>query len=100
MEFLTATANPIDMEIMGVEGRASVLREVAKGLQMPTEEVVPSDEKSRMQRRARMEQQAAQQALPAPAGGGGMSTPVDPSGQPKGGMQGNTVMNRATGGAA
>lgn len=40
-EFLLATGNPIDMQIVGVEGRAEVLREVAKGLDMNTDKIVP-----------------------------------------------------------
>jgi hypothetical protein len=40
-EFLQATANPTDMQIVGVEGRAAILREVAKGLDMDTDKVVP-----------------------------------------------------------
>lgn len=40
-EFLQATANPIDSQIVGVEGRAEVLREVAKGLEMDVNRVVP-----------------------------------------------------------
>lgn len=40
-EFLTATANPIDSQIVGLEGRAEVLREVAKGLEMDVNRVVP-----------------------------------------------------------
>ena len=44
VEFLQATANPIDAEIVGVKGRAAILREVARGLSMPVEDVVPSEE--------------------------------------------------------
>jgi len=47
IEFLQATANPLDAEIVGKEGRAAILREVAKGLQMPTDEIVPSQERMR-----------------------------------------------------
>jgi len=43
-EFLTATANPTDMQIMGMRGRASVLRAVAEGLDMNVDKVVPPDE--------------------------------------------------------
>ncbi len=57
IEFLQATANPIDAEIVGKEGRASILREVAKGLQMPTEEIVPSTERMRFDDRIMMLQQ-------------------------------------------
>jgi hypothetical protein len=41
LEFLRDTANPYDMQITGIEGRAEVLREVAKNLDMHTDKVVP-----------------------------------------------------------
>lgn len=98
VEFLTATANPFDAEIMGKSGRAAVLREVAKSLQMPEEEIVPSREKAAMMGRAdvlsavqtQQAQAGQQQALP---------TPTDPSGAPKGGMAGNVVSSRDSGAA-
>jgi hypothetical protein len=95
IEFLNATANPIDIEIIGKEGRATILREVAKGLQMPVDEVVPSREKSAFmgQVQAMAMAQAAQQS---PEGG----TPQLPDGSPKGGMAANTVQSRASGRAA
>jgi hypothetical protein len=40
-EFLQATANPIDSQIVGPEGRAEILREVAKDLGMDTNRVIP-----------------------------------------------------------
>lgn len=40
-EFLMATANPIDMQIMGPQARAYVLHEQAKTLEMDTDRVVP-----------------------------------------------------------
>lgn len=40
-EFLQATANPLDSQIVGLEGRAEILREVAKGLEMDVNRVVP-----------------------------------------------------------
>lgn len=40
-EFLAATANDIDMGIIGPEGRAAVLREVVKSLDMNVDRVVP-----------------------------------------------------------
>lgn len=98
IEFLNATANPFDIEIIGRDGRAAILREVAKGLQMPVDDVVPSREKA-----AYDQQQAAlaasavaemQQAQP------GAPAPTDASGAPKGGMEANTVMNRTSGRAA
>lgn len=41
LEFLKNTNNPVDMAIIGIPGRASILREVSKGLKMG-EDVVPS----------------------------------------------------------
>lgn len=48
-EFLTSTANPMDMQIMGLPGRATVLREVAKSLEMPVDEIVPDPEQLQAQ---------------------------------------------------
>lgn len=42
MEWLEATNNPTDLQIMGLEGRAEVLREGARSLKMPVDKVVPS----------------------------------------------------------
>lgn len=79
IEFLNATANQIDMEILGKDGRAAILREVAKGLQMPLDELIPSKEKNALAMRAAQSQQQ-----PAP-------TPTQPDGSPKGGQEGNLV---------
>lgn len=62
-EFLQFTANPFDMQIMGPEGRAAVLREVAKSLQMNTDDIVPPRSILR-QRAIAMAQQAQQQPQP------------------------------------
>lgn len=76
-EFMVATANPVDLQIMGPEGRSYLLREQAKGLQMDTDKLVPTID--RMKFKAEQVQQAilAQQGMnqgslpaPAPAGGG------------------------------
>lgn len=40
-EFLQITANPIDSQIVGIEGRAAILREIAKGLGMDVNKIVP-----------------------------------------------------------
>jgi len=92
VEFLNATANPVDIEILGPEGRAAILREVAKGLQMPVDEIIPSREKL-----VYNQQLAAQTAAMQATQGGGEPTPTQPDGSPMGGMQANTVMNRNTG---
>lgn len=63
-EFLQATANPIDMQIIGLEGRAEVLRSAAKALDMNTDKVVPPvaviKERVAMQQMAQAQQEQAQ----------------------------------------
>jgi hypothetical protein len=98
IEFLNATANEFDMGIIGVDGRAAILREIAKGLQMPVDDVVPSREKfAYNQQQTALAASAAastqQTQQPAPVATG-------PSGEPKGGMAGNTVSSRVSGAAA
>jgi hypothetical protein len=44
LEFLQLTANPIDMQIVGMKGRAAVLEEVAEDLGMPYEKIVPDQD--------------------------------------------------------
>ena len=85
IEFLNATANPVDLEIIGRDGRAAILREIAKGLQMPSDDVVPSREKAEYQGRIQAAAAAQQQAQP-PQG-----TPTLPDGSPKGGQEANVV---------
>jgi hypothetical protein len=94
IEFLNATANPIDAEILGRDGRAAILREIAKGLQMPVDDIVPSREKADYMTRitAAATAQAQQGQAQAPV-------PTQPDGSPKGGMMGNTVSSRVSGNA-
>lgn len=68
LEFLQITANPIDVAIMGPEGRAQVLRTVSEGIGMPGAQIVPPDDvlKERQQQQAAQQaQQAGQQAAQA-----------------------------------
>jgi len=60
LEFLQITANPIDMSIIGPEGRAQVLETVAEGIGMPGSKIVPSEDELK-QRMAAQAAQAAQQ---------------------------------------
>jgi len=70
MEMLNATANPIDQQIMGYEGRANLLREAAGPLQIGRDEIVPDKQEMRkraeqleaMQQQAMAQEQAAGQA--------------------------------------
>ena len=89
VEFLNATANPIDIEIVGQDGRAALLREVAKGLQMLVDDIIPSREKGSQQAKGKA-QMAAQQAQAAPAA-------TQPDGTPRGGADGNVVSPQPTG---
>ena len=57
MEFMAQTANPIDMQIIGLDGRAHMLREHAKTLFPDVNKIVPDPQKLQ----AMMAQQQAQQ---------------------------------------
>ena len=115
VEFLQATANPIDAEIVGIKGRAAILREVARGLSMPIDDVVPSEEdleiRDKMkQRLMQLEQEAQMQqarqgqtrevALKKGPNGETTGMTVGPSGDPSGGRDSNMVSNKTTGAGA
>jgi len=93
LEFLQMTGNPADMEIMGTEGRASVLRNIADGLGLKGETVVPTADELRrkeQQREAQMaqQQQAAEaQTAMAAGAGGSANTPAPPPGAGRMGEQ-------------
>jgi hypothetical protein len=75
-EFLQATANPIDMQIMGIDGRATLLRETAKQLDVNPDDVVPPREKLRVAQQIAMMMQAGQPPQPAPGVGVPAGSPV------------------------
>jgi hypothetical protein len=60
IQFLGMTANPIDMQILGVKGRAALLRETATAMELPVDEVVPDDEALDQQQQAQAQQAQAQ----------------------------------------
>lgn len=62
-EFLMATANPIDSQILGPQGRSYLLREAARGLQMDTSKIVPEANNMEEMRLQAMAQQMAQQMV-------------------------------------
>jgi hypothetical protein len=68
-EFLQATGNPIDMQIIGLEGRAELLREASKALNMNPDRVVPS--LSVIKQRAAMAQMQQMQMAQQQAAMGG-----------------------------
>lgn len=90
-EFLAATGNPIDMQIIGLDGRGAVLREVAKGLDMDVDKIVPQPDilKQKSAEWAAQQQQLAQAQIMRASGGpqgvaqgGGVATPPALPGMP------------------
>lgn len=90
-EFLQATNNQVDMQIVGMEGRAYLLRELAQGMQMDTDKLVPSVEmlKFKMQQQQQMQAEAAMAAQAEQAPQLASPQTLDPAGNPAGGL--NTV---------
>lgn len=85
-EFLARTANPVDQQLMGPEGRAYLLRENARTLSLDTDKILPNE--SVVKVRQLLAQQQAQQAQLAdnqiqasetPASGGSGGTGGSPS---------------------
>lgn len=66
LEFLQTTANPIDAPIMGLKGRAQVLRTVAHTIGIDGDSIVPSDDD--LEQQQLQAQQAAQNAAQAAQG--------------------------------
>jgi hypothetical protein len=62
IQFLGMTANPTDMQIIGMKGRRAVLAEVVKALDMPVDDIVPTEEQLNQQ------MEAMQQQPPKPSG--------------------------------
>lgn len=69
LEFLQVSANPIDMQIMGVKGRANVLRSVSKTIGLDDTEVVPSEDEIEQQQKAQQAVAAEQQKVATAAQG-------------------------------
>lgn len=63
IEFLGATQNPTDTKLMGLTGRAVVLRNVAQNLGIDGEQIVPDDDKVQQMQK---DQENAEQHPPSP----------------------------------
>lgn len=74
LQFLQMTANPIDMEIVGMLGRARLLRYLATDLHCP-DDIVPDDETMQAQIQAKQQAQAMGSALVAHAQSQGAQLP-------------------------
>lgn len=100
-EFLQATSNQMDMQIVGVEGRSYLLRELARGLQMDTDKIVPPPEmqKFKAEMAARMQQEQMMMEQQAMAEAGQMQQAqqlpapqtLDAAGNPAGGADANLM---------
>lgn len=101
LEFLAATANPIDMQIMGPQGRAAVLRPVANTMGLPGEQIVPSEEDLAAQQK-QAEQIAQMSGIPGHGGVGDAAAQAQGSqaGPPSGDMgpRENSTRTRIAGG--
>jgi len=73
-ELLTQTANPIDMQILGLDGRAALWRENLRGLGVNPDAVIPPPEVLKERQAAMQMQMAAQQD---PMGGQQQQMPPD-----------------------
>lgn len=78
LEFLQITTNPVDMQLTGLQGRQTILKEIARDLNLPTNQTLPNDAKA-----LEAAQQAAMQMPPGgPGGGVSNGTPTDGMAQP------------------
>lgn len=88
LEFLQVTANPLDAQITGMRGRASVLRSVANSIGMKGEEIVPPDEE--MKAMAGGPPGAPPGGAPPLPGGGGQGAPPSAPQAPQTNVVGKT----------
>lgn len=96
LEFLQITANPIDSQITGVRGRATVLREVSKGIGLPGEDIVPPDDEIKAQMGG---PPGAPPGVPPGQGGPPVGAGGPPGGPPSGPQAPNTNVVGQTPGA-
>jgi hypothetical protein len=67
-QFLGMTGNPIDMQIIGLKGRAALLRETASAMELPVDDIVPSEEEMEQKEAAQAQAAQAQAQAQAQAG--------------------------------
>ena len=84
-EFLQTTANPIDAQIMGPEGRAYLLKDTAKALQMDADRLLPNVP-SEFNPFMTMQQMGAPPQIAGPS-----TQTTDPAGNPAGGPQATAI---------
>lgn len=82
LEFLQITANPMDAQIIGPTGRASILRSLSTDLGLPEENIVPTDDEIKaVQQGVETQREQAAKAqgdqAAAPGKGGGLAEETD-----------------------
>lgn len=82
LEFLQLTANPLDQGLVGVKGRAVILRGLADSLGLDGERIIPSEEELQ----ALEEQRRQQEALAAQAQGAQAPAPGPSDNRPNRGL--------------
>jgi hypothetical protein len=88
LEFLQITANPLDAQILGAKGRATVLRSVSETIGIPGDGLIPDDaelERIQAEQTAMMQAEAANKAQGGR--GGGVNNDVGPRVNITGGPQ-------------
>jgi hypothetical protein len=75
LEFLQITGNPMDMQVIGVKGRAAILRAVSQTIGLDGQEIVPTEDQLEQMQKA----QQAQQAQMAQAAGQAQGNQPGPS---------------------
>jgi hypothetical protein len=86
LEFLQVTgSNPVDMQIIGVKGRARIITEIAKELQLPVDDVVTGtgQPSGPLQQIGGQPGQPSQPGVNGQPGQGAMGTPPGPAPQQK-----------------
>jgi hypothetical protein len=87
LEFLQMTANPVDMQIVGMKGRAAVLEEIAEDLGMPYERIVPDQDTMQQRLEAEAGMAQNQDAQAAQAQGAQAPAPDNKSGRGRAGEE-------------
>jgi hypothetical protein len=109
-EVLAQTNNPTDMQILGLDGRAVLLKETFKQMDLPVDEIMPDDAKLKkviqqfeqmqaQQQQMQMQQAQQQGADQNPMAQQGMVPPKNPqsldnAGNPAGGVDSNAFQNQ------
>jgi hypothetical protein len=73
------TNNPVDMQIIGVPGRAEILRETIKNLKLPSEDIVPDRDEMERRQMVMEKMRMMEQQLQGMGMGGGSGMPQGPT---------------------